>query len=409
MQVTVVLEHRFQSLGDGGTWTDGPFPYSFFERYLEVFDAVTVVARVAPAESSNGSAQAALQRADGPAVTFAPIPGYIGPWQYLLRRGELRNAVDKALGRAIADGVVILRIPSPLSLLAFEVLRRNGSPFGAEVVADPMDAFAPGADRHPLRPLLRSQQTAALKKLCQAASATAYVTEGALQERYPPAEGSFTTHYSSVELGDGAFVAGPPRPREPLDRVISVGSMEHTQKGQDTLLEALSLCNQRGLRLSLALVGDGRMRPWFERRAHKLGIADQVAFRGRVASGAAVRRELDASDLFVLPSRQEGLPRALLEAMARGLPCIACAVGGVPELLDPKWLAAPNDAPAVARMLAEFARRPKARIAQAARNLECARAYHNDHLEQRRGLFYREVRQLALARQGTEPRTPASA
>ncbi len=398
MQVTVVLDHRFQAEGDGSIWTDGPFAYSFFRRYLEVFDAVRVVARAAPPDAVEAHAGGSLQRADGPGVKFAAVPCYIGPWQYLMRRGELRAAVGAALEQAREeDDAIILRIPSQLALLAFDALERSKSGFGAEVVADPLDAFAPGAARHPLRPLLRSQQSAALKRLCQAAAATAYVTERALQQRYPPAKGMFTTHYSSVELDDAAFVAGPPRPREPLSRLISVGSMEHTQKGQDTLLEALALCNERGLGLNLTLVGDGRMRPWFERRAQKLGVASATAFRGRVASGAAVRRELDASDLFVLPSRQEGLPRAMLEAMARGLPAVGCAVGGVPELLEAKWLAAPNDAQAIAERIAVFAERPAARIAQAAQNLERAHAYHNDRLEKRRAAFYREVRSLAAA------------
>ena len=398
MQVTVVLDHRFQSFGDDATWTDGPFPYSFFQRYLQSFDDVRVLARVERCGTPEGASHAALQRADGPGVTFAAVPSYVGPWQYLLRRTELRRAVREAVEQAEAEeSAVILRIPSQLSLLAFEVLSRNGSTFGAEVVADPLDAFAPGADRHLLRPLLRSRQGAALRKLCKAAAATAYVTENALQSRYPPAGGSFTTHYSSVELGDGAFVAGPPRPREPLERVVCVGSMEHAQKGQDTLFAALALCRERGLRLSATLVGDGRMRPWFEGRARKLGVAGQIAFRGRVASGAAVRRELDAADLFVLPSRQEGLPRSLLEAMARGLPCIASNVGGIPELLDDKRLVPPNDPEALAGKIAELADRPKVRAAQAARNLERARAYHNDRLEPRRDAFYQQVLALAKA------------
>ncbi len=404
MRVTVVLEHRFQSLGDGPVWTDGPFPYSFFQRYLKVFDGVRVVARIERIESSNGSSDAssrryALQRSDGPGVEFHAVPAYVGPWRYLLRRGELLRAADDAMAQAVdAEAAVILRIPSQVALLAFEALSRRAWPFGAEVVGDPMDALAPGANLHPLRALFRAQQTAALEKLCRAASATAYVTEQALQRRYPPGKGKFTTHYSSVELGDDAFVAGPPRPRMPFERLISVGSMEHCQKGQDTLIEALARCNRRGLRLSLTLVGAGRMQPWFEQQAKKHGVIDQVVFRGRLASGAAVRKELDSADLFVLPSRQEGLPRALLEAMARGLPCIASTVGGVPEALDPAWLVAPNDGQETARLICEFAERPQSRAAQAARNLDRAREFHNDRLEPRRVRFYREVTELRPVR-----------
>lgn len=79
--------------------------------------------------------------------------------------------------------------------------------------------------------------------------------------------------------------------------------------------------------------------------AGRLGVADRVTFVGTVPAGAAVRAHLDAADLVVVPSRTEGLPRALIEAMARGLPAVGTTVGGIPELLADVDLVPPTTRP----------------------------------------------------------------
>lgn len=83
--------------------------------------------------------------------------------------------------------------------------------------------------------------------------------------------------------------------------------------------------------LYLWLVGDGELRPAMEQRARELGIAERVRFWGVRADVADI---LNAADLFTLPSQYEGNPMSVMEAMAAGLPVVATAVGGVPELVE---------------------------------------------------------------------------
>ncbi len=70
MRVCVVTEHRFFQTPDGATWTDGPFARPFWDRYLEVFDEVRVIARFLPVSA----AKPAWVRSDGDRVSFAPNP-----------------------------------------------------------------------------------------------------------------------------------------------------------------------------------------------------------------------------------------------------------------------------------------------------------------------------------------------
>jgi glycosyltransferase involved in cell wall biosynthesis len=80
------------------------------------------------------------------------------------------------------------------------------------------------------------------------------------------------------------------------------------------------------------LAGDGPSRRELEAQVSQLGIAKHIRFLGHRGN---VQPVLDAADLFVLPSLWEALPFALLEAMARGVPVVATAVAGVPELVRP--------------------------------------------------------------------------
>ncbi len=395
MKLAVVLEHRFARTPDGAVWTDGPFGYSFFGRYLRVFDRVRVVARLAAVTR----AEPDWARADGEGVDFRAFPYYVGPGQYLARRGEIRRAAKRLLPPGEA---VILRVPSQLAISLAPTLHKQRRPFGVEVVGDPYDAFAPGTHRHPLREAFRRYGLFHQKRLCRQAAAAAYVTEHALQRRYPPAPRVFATHYSSVELPPEAFVKEPRPPRTPGHplRVITVGSLDHFYKGPDTLLEAVSFLNNGALReslrdhragIELTFVGDGERRPELENMARRLGIKNRVSFRGRSAAGAPVRHQLDRADLFVLPSRQEGLPRAMIEAMARALPAIGSSVGGIPELLPPECVVPPDDPRALAACIQRLAGDQAEAKALAARNLAKSREYSEESLAPRRDAFYRRL------------------
>src|SRR5690349_24505273 len=104
-----------------------------------------------------------------------------------------------------------------------------------------------------------------------------------------------------------------------------------------------------------------------------------------------MRAELDSADLFILPSRAEGLPRALVEAMAHGLPCLASRIGGVPELIAEEDLLTPGDVRSTAAQIENVLRQPERRARMAERNLRRARDFQEEQLIGRRRRFYQEV------------------
>jgi glycosyltransferase involved in cell wall biosynthesis len=384
MRVIVALNHSFEHTPDGAVWTLGQFPYSFWTRFLGVFHQVRVVARMRPVPTVPLQGQ----RADGDGVTFAALPYYVGPWQYLLHSRQVRSAIRSVLtGREAA----VLRVHSLVASSVEAILRQAGCPYGIEVVTDPYDVFAPGSVRHLLRPLIRWWATRQTRRQCASAAAVAYVTADALQRRYPPSSSAFSTHYSSVELPDDAFVSAARaavRSDGPL-RLVTVAGLNFMTKGADVLIDAVGACVRQGLEVRLVWVGSGRSQAGLEARAAALGLQEQVHFHGQLPSGQAVREQLDKADLFVLPSRADALPRAIIEAMARGLPCIGSTVGGVPELLPVEDLVPPGDVRALADKLIEVLGDPQRLVRMSRRNLAKAREYREQALKPRRDEFYR--------------------
>ncbi len=388
MQVLVNVEHRFRRTPDGAVWTQTQFPYPFWQRYLEVFDNVRIVARVQPVDSvPNG-----WTRVDGPRVEFHALPYYHGLAGYLWQRSAVQRAVRAAIQ---PNQAAILRVHSPIGLWIEKHLRRQQRPYGVEVVADPWDMFSSGATRHPLRPWLRRHFAAVLRRQCDSACASSYVTQSALQKRYPPHPGRVTTHYSSIELSAEDF-RREPRAFEPghRARLITVGALDQMYKGVDVLIRAVAECQRQQIPLSLVVVGDGQHLKSLQALATDLGLKQDgaIEFVGTLPAGEEVRKQLDSADLFVLASRQEGLPRSMIEAMARRLPCIGTNVGGIPELLPDEDRVPPNDVAALANKIAEVIRNPQRMAVMANRNAVKAAEYEVSRLRDRRNQLYRAVR-----------------
>jgi len=140
---------------------------------------------------------------------------------------------------------------------------------------------------------------------------------------------------SALGLPEGAFVVG------------AVGRLS-VEKGHRYLLDAAPVLAPRIPHLRIVLLGEGRERPQLERQTARLGVQEQVLFAGFRSD---VQSWIQACDVIVNPSLTEGMPNAVLEAMALGTPVVATAVGGVPDLITDQesgLLVVPGDPPALA-------------------------------------------------------------
>lgn len=390
MKLLVAPDSSMYTTPDGKYWCPTIYAYSFFERYLQVFDSLVVASRVKHADYAEVEG---FLRCDGPGVTVAELPDMHGMADYLKKLVPFLAAARKSVDGA---DCALVRVPSVPASAVLRYVRRRGLPCALEVVVDPEDAYAanPPASRFFSR---------LLKKQCRQADGVSYVTRDFLQQKYPShlrlygEDGRhFESAYSTIRLGEDYF--GRPRSyagQRAFTLIHTANNMNNDVKGHEVLLRAAAAVRAAGFDIRLRFVGDGALRPRFEELSRELGLSDRTVFTGRLSDAGAVRDELLRADLMVFPTKAEGLPRTLIEAMAVGLPCLSTPVAGIPELLEPEDMLPPTDAEGFARRIAQLLSDPETMERKSLRNLEKAREYSDTRLQERRNDFYRKLRRLA--------------
>jgi glycosyltransferase involved in cell wall biosynthesis len=151
------------------------------------------------------------------------------------------------------------------------------------------------------------------------------------------------------------------RPPGPL-QIVSVGSLIEV-KGHKYLIDACHLLEQRGIDFVCRIVGEGKLKHRLEEQISELGLRHRVQLAGGASQSqvAEMYKSADVAALTSAPNKnsREGIPVGLMEAMATGLPVVASAISGIPELVDAGqtgFLTAPKDVAAIADALEELAR-----------------------------------------------------
>ena len=384
----------------------GPANHAFWSRYLAVFDEVVVLARATAGGVQGGVQADPQQRADGSGVIFRALPDHTGPRQYLSVRREAQQIARLAV---VECDVFLLRMPGLVSQLLSREIARLKLPYAVQVVGDPWDALGPGTWPGIFRPVFRIAATLQMKRICKSAVAVSYVTTAALQRRYPPSGTAFTIGFSDVMIEDNfipenilakkhqrlrSMPWNDSRNTSPFT-IGFIGSFSQLYKAPDVLLRALASCHTR-LNFHLRMVGDGRHLNAMKSLAEKLDLASRVEFLGHLPANS-ISDFLDSIDLFVLPSRAEGLPRALLEAMYRACPCVGTAVGGIPELLDPSDLVPVGNSERLAQLILQVASDSERLLAMSARNLAKAQNFAPAALHESRLAFLEAVKHRSSA------------
>lgn len=395
-KILVTVDHQFVRTPDGRVWVKTIYGKDFWSRYLKVFDTVKVACRIRDVEKLEEE----MLLSSLPGVDFFQLPQYRGPKEFLFKYRAIKKAI-----KGIADDCqcALYRIPSPIVNSIHGRVKKKKIPWAVEIVNDPWDTFAPGAFSGIVRPVVRIYFTVQVKRMAKKANGASYVTENALQRRYPSyvqlhGEDArhFCSYYSSIILNKEYFYyereAMASKKRFTLVHVNSC--ITDYSKGHDVVIRVLKRLCDEGLDVSVKFVGDGPMRSTFEDMSEEYGVKDRVIFTGLLSGAEAVREELIKADILLFPTKGEGLPRTVIEGMAVGLPCLSTPVNGIPELLTEDCMFEQQDDIKFAAKTKEILLCDDLYRQISRRNIKKAEEYLDEVLSARRSRFYQRLSEL---------------
>jgi glycosyltransferase involved in cell wall biosynthesis len=270
------------------------------------------------------------------------------------------NGVHASSGPALLRLLLVLRAEKPDVVYAF-LFWGYALALPAAAIAAPRAVLVaarrsfPEFDR-PAHPLLLPLRTLA-DRLADAIVANSHEVRRAWARAAPVLAPKIRVIPNGLSVAASSELGRPRRSERPV--VVCVANLI-AYKGHPTLLEAAGELTLRTRDWSLLLIGEGPERGWIEQEIERRRLTDVVTLLGRRDDVGSL---LERADLAVLPSYTEGLPNAVLEAMAHGVPVVATDVGGTGSLLasGAGILVPPRDATALTTALLTMLQDPQLR------------------------------------------------
>ena len=385
MKILFVHDHVMRKYNND-FFSTGGLSNEVFQRYLEKDDEIYVYTRVKNITDKENK----LIQVNGNNVICKPSNIYHKPIDYYIKKRKLRQEVNARLTNI---DFCIIRLQSMLGSIVLEEVKKKNIPYIIEMVACPWDSLwnYGGIKAKLFAPIIYMKT----KKQVKDAKNVIYVSEKFLQERYPTKGNQISCSNVNIQKVKDEVLNNRIQKIEHMKnqskfRIGLVGSLNVNFKGHSTAIKALSLLKQK-YDVELHFLGAGDKNKWIP-FIKKCNVEENVFFDGVLPSGEPVYKWMDELDIFLIPSLQEGLPRALIEAMSRGCPAIGVKTGGIPELLDERYVCKRKDYKSIAKKISELLEDKDIMIDQAEKNFHKAQNYTKDILNERRKNFFIKVK-----------------
>lgn len=370
--VTVCLEHRFFEY-DSNLYTNLAFPYFYWQDYLNYFDKVTIVAR----SKKITKLEDGMVKVNGRNVDFISLPYYIGVKEFVKKSPQLSFVLFQT---AKNNSHFLLRSGNSTNILFFFLVFMN-KPYIREYPGNVKEGVIGFAGNSFKVRVLGSLLDNVAKVQSRFSNANSFVSKYCCN-LYSSDKPSFI--FSSFKSSEIVALKDDYNIGDTVN-IVSVGRLEG-EKGHINMLESIKdLPN-----FQFHIIGDGNQRNNLETYAAENNI--NAVFYGSVTDREKLFRIVKEADLFLIPSFTEGMPRALLEAMTIGLPCIGTNVGGIPEVLEKTALYEPNDIQTLQKMLIKLSTDESQRSRMGKRNkLFIEKNYSDAALSERKQQFWSKL------------------
>ncbi|MBD1423771.1 glycosyltransferase family 4 protein [Sphingobacterium chuzhouense] len=386
MKAAFIHDHNFVYNSVTDLYYDGSggaFDEKLWRRYLELFDSLTVVGRKIEKLPNK------LVVSSAENVNFKLIEGASGFKSVLKNKKKIQEELKTIID--VAD-FVIVRLPSTLGSWAFDICNTTNKKYVVEIVGDPFEAYWHHGSW--IGKFIAPLEAIKLKKIVSKAQHVIYVTQEVLQKRYPcPNKTEAISNVRLEEVVNEGIVREFYGRESDIFRIGLIGSFHVQYKGHLEALKALKYLKDQGYSgIELSLVGTGDP-SWVEDLARHYQVENQVNIIGALNAGKdGIMPFLDDMHIYMHPSKTEGLPRVIIEAMSRGKICLGSDVGGTRELLEEKYIHKPGSWELLAKQVEGILKCGTVeKIAIACRNLHVAEKYTEYVLQNRRAIFIKEI------------------
>ena len=358
-----------------------------FQRYFRVVDELYVATRVYKIE--NTYLEAHQEKITLPGVKIIEFPNLNKPQYVLTRIPEAKKRLTDAINKV---DLVFIR-GGIIAALASRICRKAGKPYLAEAAGCAWDEYW---NHSYIGKIIAPYMEYQSKKTILDARYVVYVTEKWLQNRYPTnGESTYASNVILQDIDEDSLYRRLEKiSKRKSDDVWVLGTtagVNNKAKGQQYVIEAMSkLDNLYNIRYEL--VGAGNTE-YLRKLSRKYNIENRVVFKGEL-SHQEVLNWLDTIDTYIHPSMQEGLPRALIEAMSRGCPAIGSTTAGIPELLTQETIFKRGNVESLIEVMKTVYSSNWNDLARINHNK--SKEYQIDVLEERRTNLYKKYREYVI-------------
>jgi glycosyltransferase involved in cell wall biosynthesis len=303
-----------------------------FSRYYQITDGLTVAIRTELKSDDTIKKLSKINLDNFQVISCPNLSSFKG---MLFNRSELVSILYNQIKNI---DFLIVRLPSVIGSISIKIARKMNKPYLIELVGCPWDAYW----NHSWKgKLFAPFMWYATKKAVKNAPYVLYVTNEFLLRRYPSKGKTICcSDVALTTLDDGVLEARLHKIKQMTKhKPIILGTtaaVDVRYKGQEYVIQAIAELNRQGYTFEYHMAGGGD-KSYLKFVAEKNGVLDKVRFLGSIPH-EKVFNYLDNIDIYIQPSNQEGMPRALIEAMSRACPCIGSSTGGIPELINNKYV-----------------------------------------------------------------------
>lgn len=381
MKVAFIHSHKFIKKNDK-YYTTGGLNKEVWRFYLEQIDEIHVYARLIKDDGLESSLSSAEN------VYFDLSVEYKSPKDYFINKRKIKLEIKRFLSDKDA---VIIRLPSLLGIVAVDVCKEKDIPYFIEVVGSAHDSLRNyGAF---LGRVFANYIHNLNKKAILNAQYAIYVTQSFLQEQYPCNGQTEGVSDVQISFDENFNISNRIDKIDRLDeknKIVfgQIGNLEVLYKGYEVFFKVLKLLKIKKPKylFEYQIVGSGNPAK-INKIIANYGLEENVKLMGKF-NKKEVLSFLDDIDVYINPSYQEGLSRAVIESLSRGCPALTSNIGGTSELIESEYMHCPGDYKKLYNQLTRFLKDKKDMKRVALRNYTHSLNYIDELLYKKRKKFY---------------------